>query len=130
MNVISNKNSSYFKGCGYGSGRGPQRGYCRPAQYNKSQRRNTLAPNHSKGKKPMRKNDGFRYGMNGHWAHVCRTSKHFLDLYQTSINRKGKRFETHSIENAYDTTNIEVNNALMEDIPTNLVNDNPSALTK
>ena len=45
----------------------------------------------------------------------------FVNLYQG----KGKRFETHSTDNAYDAVNIEVNNALVEDIPTALVNDNP-----
>ena len=69
-------------------------------------------------------------GMNKHWARACRTPKHFMDLYQASIKEKGKRFETYFTENAYDIANIEVNNALMEDIPTSLVNDNPSTLTK
>ena len=56
-----------------------------------------------------------RCGMKGHWARVCRTSTQFVDLYQASIKGKGKRFEAHSIKNA-----------LVEDIPTTPVKDNPS----
>ena len=56
--------------------------------------------------------------------------KHFVNLYQVSIKGKGKRFETCSTENAYDATNIEVNNALVEDIPTTLINNNPFTPTK
>ena len=51
-----------------------------------------------------------------------------MDLYQASV--KGKIFETHYIENTYDATNIEVNNALVEGIPTAMVNDIPDTLIK
>ena len=54
-------------------------------------------------------------------------SKLFIDLYQASIKVKGKRFEIHSIENVYEEVNIEVNNALIEDILIVLINDIPSA---
>ena len=51
-----------------------------------------------------------------------------MDLYQAFVKGKRKRFETYYIENAYDATNIKVNNALMEDIPTAMVNDIPYSL--
>ena len=31
--------------------------------------------------------------MKGHWSHTCRTPKHLVDLYQTSIKAKGKEIE-------------------------------------
>ena len=83
--------------------------------------------------KPIRKHDDnacSRCGMNGHWACACHTPKHFVDLYQVTIKGKGKSFETHFAENAYEQANIEVNNALIEDIPISQINDIPSALTK
>ena len=46
-----------------------------------------------------------------------------MDLYQAFVKGKRKRFETHYIENAYDAINIKVNNALVEGIPTAMVND-------
>ena len=33
-------------------------------------------------------NKCLRCGMKGHWSHTCRTLKHLLDLYQTSIKEK------------------------------------------
>ena len=40
-------------------------------------------------------------GMNGNWVCAFDMPKHFVDLYQASIKGKGKRIETHSVENAY-----------------------------
>ena len=34
--------------------------------------------------------------MNGHWSRTCRTSKHLVDLYQASLNGKGK--ETNFVD--------------------------------
>ena len=50
-----------------------------------------------------------------------------MDLYQASIKGKGKRFETHFVENAYEDANMEVKNALIKDIPIAPINDIPSA---
>ena len=33
-------------------------------------------------------NECHRCGMKGHWSCTCRTSKHFVDLYQASIKTK------------------------------------------
>ena len=49
-------------------------------------------------------------GLTGHWSRTCRTPKHFVELYQASIKSKGKKVESHSIENIKD---IETNNALI-----------------
>ena len=82
----------------------------------KPQEKNALALNQNKGKRPMKKHDDYAcsyYGLNGHRARACRIPKHFVDLYQTSIKSKGKRFESHFINNAIEEANIEINNALV-----------------
>ncbi|WP_284343940.1 C2HC-type zinc finger protein, partial [Dyella mobilis] len=40
----------------------------------------------------------YRCGKKGHWANVCRTSKHFVELYQASLNDKGKDAEINFID--------------------------------
>ena len=44
-----------------------------------------------------------------------------MDLYQTFIKSEDKNFETHFIENTLVETNVEVNNALIENNPLALV---------
>ena len=34
-----------------------------------------------------------RCGLKGHWANVCRTPKHFVNLYQASVKGKDKNAE-------------------------------------
>ena len=49
--------------------------------------------------------------MTGHWSDTCRTLKHFIDLYQSSLKNTGKRCESHAIEiNPAAITTIEANN--------------------
>ena len=48
--------------------------------------------------------------LTGYWSRACRTPKHFVELYQSSIKGKGKRVESHSIDNADD---IQTNFALV-----------------
>ena len=62
-------------------------------------------------------------GLNGYWARVCRTPKDFVDLYQASIKDKGKRVESHFVENTKE--NIEINNDLV--IHSTLINEVPIA---
>ena len=63
-----------------------------------------------------------RYGLTGHWSRTCRTQKHFVELYQTSIKGKGKRVESHSVED------IETNDALV--LHTAPINEVPLAPVK
>ena len=35
----------------------------------------------------------YRYGMEGHWSRTCRTAKHLVDMYQTSLKENGKKIE-------------------------------------
>ncbi|GAV81402.1 hypothetical protein CFOL_v3_24857, partial [Cephalotus follicularis] len=41
-----------------------------------------------------------------HWYRVCRTAKHWVNLYQASLNEKGKQIETNFIDhcNLLETT--------------------------
>nr|GFB01258.1 hypothetical protein [Tanacetum cinerariifolium]GFB01259.1 hypothetical protein [Tanacetum cinerariifolium] len=43
-----------------------------------------------------------RCGMKTHWAKQFRTSRHFVDLYQASLKKKGKDIETNFIDNFND----------------------------
>ena len=63
-----------------------------------------------------------RCGMTGHWSRTCPTQKHFVELYQASIKGKGKRVESHSVED------IETNNALV--LHTTSTNEVPLAPTE
>ncbi|GJX46052.1 transposable element [Tanacetum coccineum] len=62
----------------------------------------------NKGKKMQHqapKNSGNacnRCGMKNHLAKQCRTSRHFVDLYQASLKKKGKYIETNFIDNFND----------------------------
>jgi len=33
----------------------------------------------------------YRCGMINHWSRTCRTPKHFVELYQASIKKKGEK---------------------------------------
>jgi hypothetical protein len=35
----------------------------------------------------------YRCGMKGHWSHTCRTTKHLVNLYQSSFKRKEENIE-------------------------------------
>ena len=48
-----------------------------------------------------------RCGLTGYWSRTCHTQKHFVELYQASIKGKGKRVESHFVED------IETNNAMV-----------------
>ncbi|XP_012846933.1 PREDICTED: uncharacterized protein LOC105966904 [Erythranthe guttata] len=50
-----------------------------------------------------------RCGMNRHWAKVCRTAQHFVDLYQSSKKNKGKSIQTHAIETEKPNVLLEAN---------------------
>ncbi|XP_017982329.1 PREDICTED: uncharacterized protein LOC108663251 [Theobroma cacao] len=87
---------------------------CRGGRRLNRPRQSNLGPNHGKGKKPVKKHNEsicHRCGMVGHWSHTCRTPKHVADLYQAPLKDKGKRVETHAIENSTTMTNVEANNA-------------------
>ena len=69
-----------------------------------------------KGIEPQSKhvdeNKCHRCGMKGHWSCICRTLKHFVDLYQASIKAKGKEVEINFInsDGLVDLTHLDVSN--------------------
>ena len=78
--------------------------------------------NSEKGKGPQNKflkkdEDGcHRCGMTGHWACICRTDKHLVDLYQSSIKEKIKKFETNFAEPSYALDSIDGENITSLDV--------------
>ncbi|XP_021839158.2 uncharacterized protein [Spinacia oleracea] len=77
-----------------GRGRGRGRSYLGP--------RNNNHKGHQQGNQkhtPSKEKDTcFRCGMTGHWGKTCRTAKHLVDLYQTSIKGKGKVDEANYVD--------------------------------
>ncbi|KAG6661971.1 hypothetical protein CIPAW_03G211800 [Carya illinoinensis] len=69
--------------------------------------------NSEKGKGPQNKfvkkyeDECHRCGMTGHWSRTCRTAKHLVDLYQSSIKEKTKKFETNFAEPSYALDSID-----------------------
>jgi hypothetical protein len=49
-------------------------------------KRKKISPSSKKSKSSC-----YRCGMTNHWSHTCRTSKHLVELYQTSIKKKEKK---------------------------------------
>ncbi|GAV83181.1 hypothetical protein CFOL_v3_26631, partial [Cephalotus follicularis] len=66
-----NATSSHFRGRGRGRGQGHGRGR------GNGRNQNFLGPRH--------------------WHRACRTTKYWVDLYQASLNEKGKQIETNFI---------------------------------
>ena len=49
--------------------------------------------------------------LSGHWSRTCLTKKHFVDLYQASLDKKGKQVESYAV--VLEETGVEANNALV-----------------
>ncbi|GAV81927.1 hypothetical protein CFOL_v3_25380, partial [Cephalotus follicularis] len=47
------------------------------------------------GQAQSKKGNCNRCGMEGHWYRICRTAKHWVDLYQASLKEKGKQVEAN-----------------------------------
>ena len=52
-----------------------------------------------------------RCGLSEHWSRICRIQKHFVDLYKASLDKKGKKIESHT--SALEETSAKTNNALV-----------------
>ena len=67
--------------------------------------------------------------MKDHWSRTCRTPKYLVDLYQASLNDKGKSVETNFVQDDFnygkvDMTQLDVANFLLtEGIIDNLIDD-------
>ena len=60
--------------------------------------------------KHAHENKCYRCDMKGHWSCTCCTSKHLVDLYQSSIKVKGKEVEMNFIDSdgQVDLTHLDV----------------------
>ena len=126
-NATSVQTLGHGQGRGYGRGRergrGRGRGKHNSSHHSGSQSKRNNS-NHQKwnnseaqpenGIEPQskhaRKNKCHRCGMKGHWSCTCRTPKHFVDLYQTSIKAKGKEVKMNFIDSddPVDLTHLDV----------------------
>ncbi|GAV72133.1 hypothetical protein CFOL_v3_15622 [Cephalotus follicularis] len=106
---------TYFlgRGRGHGRGRGKGRGnernqnFLGPRNNNSMKWQNSdtkqrqkwrnLGQSSNAGQAQNKKGDCNRCGMKGHWYRACRTAKHLVDLYQTSLKEKDKQIETNFI---------------------------------
>ncbi|GAV60070.1 UBN2 domain-containing protein, partial [Cephalotus follicularis] len=98
-----NATSSHFRGRGRGRGRGNGRNqnFLGPRNNNSmkwqnldtEQRQKCRNPGQSSnaGQAQIKRGNYHRCGMEGHWHRACRTAKHWVDLYQASLNEKGKQ---------------------------------------
>ena len=46
--------------------------------------------------------------MKGHWSRTCRTPKHLVDLYQASLNDKGKSVETNFVQGDFNYGKVDM----------------------
>jgi hypothetical protein len=110
MTSFSEANATSFeRNRGRGRGRDPRRGrgrgrnnvWRREGDNSKSNDNNARRYEKEKNSpsSKMFESSCYRCGMTNHWSHTCCTSKHLVELYQTSIKKKGKEVETHFIEN-------------------------------
>ena len=111
VHANANKNFGQFKGRGRRQRRGFRMGGSRSDPNNRNNSRkqnNNLAVNHDIGKKPIRKQNAIchRCGLSGYWSHTCRTPNHFVDLYKASLDKKGKKIESHATTLEEDTTDV------------------------
>ncbi|XP_051119886.1 uncharacterized protein LOC127243764 [Andrographis paniculata] len=121
--TFSERGRGRGRGCGRGRGHESQRGRYtlynhRGIDINRKQSKpqyGDIAEKAKQGKRQI----GIcnRCGIEGHWANTCRTAKHLADLYQASLQKKGKEVETNHIDNDddpddnlldYDTTHLDI----------------------
>lgn len=91
------------RGRGGGRGRGNYHGHGRDRHvpYNKNnngEKRQNVSEKKENEEKKQYEDFCYRCGKKGHWSRICRTSDHFVDLYQKSLKRKGKEVETNHVD--------------------------------
>jgi hypothetical protein len=103
-------NATSFKGnYSRGRGRDPRRGrgrcrnnvWRREGHNSKSNDNNVGRYEKEKNSPSFKKSESsyYRCGMTNHWSRTCRTPKYLVELYQTSIKKKGKEVEINNIKN-------------------------------
>ena len=114
VNVISSQ--THGRGCGRCRGRGrghrqnsrkynnhPSNLFKRKDPFPRQKRNNGETKQENREivhKKPFKAHEEtcYRCGMEGHWSHTCRTTKHLVDLFQASLKDKGKMVETNFVD--------------------------------
>ncbi|XP_044478235.1 uncharacterized protein LOC123205349 [Mangifera indica] len=76
---------------------------------------------HDKGKMMQNKpqnheNKCYRCGSKGHWSRTCRTLRHLVDLYQTSIKNADQKIESNCVKNPdpVDLANFDLSEFLQD----------------
>nr|XP_009629728.1 uncharacterized protein LOC104119840 [Nicotiana tomentosiformis] len=89
------RRQNHYRGRGHshGSGQGHGRGRNNYRHHGGDKQENNKDPQNNPLK--GRVNICHMCGMKGHWARVCRTSDHFVKLYQASNKRKYNNVEAH-----------------------------------
>ena len=99
-------------GRGHGRGRGHRRGRDNNSKFSHQKWKNSGTNEKTKGVKSNEytKNVCHRCGSQGHWARLCRTPKHLVNLYQESLKYKGKEIETNfaGIDDDFDDGQMDV----------------------
>lgn len=100
-------NASQHNPFGQGRGRGRNNGHGRGHDHNRSGNfkkssfpqkwKNNEKNGKGKGAQTNKNNENVchRCGSKGHWARICRTPTHLIDLYQQSLKKKEEKIETH-----------------------------------
>ena len=93
--------NNYGYGCNKGRGRGHRRRWFNYCNYNSLNSSNSYKPSQNDEKQERGKNihSGdtkkienacYRCEIKGHWSRTCHTTKHLIDLYQSSLKGKEK----------------------------------------
>ena len=100
--------------------KGFRRGGTRSDPYNRNnlqKQNNELAVNREIGQKPTGKQHDIcnRCGLSGHWSRTCRMQKHFMDLYQASLEEVNNALVMHNSSDPINTKDLEDSNIFFWD---------------
>jgi hypothetical protein len=98
---IENRSQRHCRGPRRGRGHGRNNVWRREGHNCKLNYNNVGRYEKKKNSSSFKKSESscYRCDMTNHSSHICRTPKYLVELYQTSIKKKGKEVETNFIEN-------------------------------
>ncbi|XP_073130786.1 uncharacterized protein [Henckelia pumila] len=111
-NSAQNHNNESRRGRGHGRGRGQRRNYQQQiGKKHKTSHQQWNSNNEEANEKSSKEFEDkcYRCGVEGHWSRTCRTAKHLVDLYQSSMKEKGK-IEANLVDSddPVDITHLDV----------------------